>query len=65
MAGLASYGVSQVWQTTIGNDNLLLLLVELSISSAIAIIIFGAIAFQLRLPELEMLTSRIRQKLSR
>ena len=65
VAGLASYGVSQVWQTTIGNDNLLLLLVELSISSAIAIIIFGAIAFQLRLPELEMLTSRIRQKLSR
>ena len=65
VAGLASYGVSQGLEKTIGNDNLLLLLIELSISSAIAIAIFGLIAAQLRLPELNMLTSRIRQKFGR
>lgn len=63
VAGLASYGVSQGWERAIGNGNLLLLLVELSISSAVAIAIFGLIAMQLKLPELNMLTNRIRQKL--
>jgi putative peptidoglycan lipid II flippase len=65
LAGLASYGVSQGIEKTIGNDNLLLLLVELSISCAISVIIFSAIAMQLKLPELEMLTSRIKQKFSK
>ena len=65
VAGLASYGVSQSWEKAIGNDNLWLLLVELSISSGIAIILFGLIAMQLKLPELNILTGRIRQKLGR
>lgn len=65
VAGLASYGVSQGLEKTIGNNNLLLLLIELSISSAVAIAIFGCIATQLRLPELNMLTSRIKQKFGR
>ena len=65
IAGSASYGVSQSWERTIGNGNLWLLLAELSISSGVAIIIFGAIAMQLKLPELNLLTSRIRQKLGR
>ena len=65
LAGLASYGISQVWETTLGNDNFWLLLLELSICSAIAIVIFGAIAILLKLPELDLLTSRIRQKLNR
>ena len=65
LAGLASYGVSQGMENTIGNGNLFLLLLELSVSSGVAIIIFGLIAMQLRLPELDMLTGRIRQKLGR
>ncbi|MGF1587784.1 MAG: murein biosynthesis integral membrane protein MurJ [Pleurocapsa sp.] len=64
-AGFASYGVSQGLEKTIGNDNLFLLLIELSVASGIAIATFGLIAMQLRLPELEILTSKIRQKLGR
>lgn len=62
VAGIASYGVSQGIERTLGNGNLLLLLLELSVASGVAIIIFGLIAMQLRLPELNMLTSKIRQK---
>ena len=65
LAGLASYSISQGIENTVGNNNLLLLLIELSISSSIAIVVFGLVAMQLKLPELDMLTSRIRQKLGR
>lgn len=65
LAGIASYGVSQTIESTIGNGNLFLLLIELIVSSVVAIAIFGAIASQLKLPELELLTSRITQKLGR
>ena len=65
VAGLASYGISQGWEQAIANDNLLLLLIELSVSSGVVIIIFGLIAMQLKLPELNILTSRIKQKFGR
>ena len=65
IAGFVSYGISQGWEKAIGNGNLLLLLMELSLASGVAIILFGAIASQLKLPELEMLTGRIRAKLGR
>jgi putative peptidoglycan lipid II flippase len=65
VAGFASYGVSQGLEKAIGNDNLLLLLLELSLASGVAIIIFSLIAMQLKLPELTILTSRIRQKFGR
>lgn len=65
MAGVASYAVSQGLEKAIGNGNLLLLLLELILASGVAIIIFSLIAMQLKLPELTVLTSRIRQKLGR
>lgn len=65
VAGSACYGISQGWENTVGNENILLLLLELGISSAIAILIFGLIAAQLKLPELDLLTSRLKQKLGR
>ena len=65
LASLASYSISQGIENTVGNNNLLLLLIQLSISSGIAMIVFGLVAMQLKLPELDMLTSRIRQKLGR
>jgi putative peptidoglycan lipid II flippase len=64
-AGLASYGVSQGFEKAIGNSNLFLLLLELSLASGVAIIIFSLIAIQLKLPELTILRSRIREKLGR
>ncbi len=65
ISGLGSWGVSGLWENYLGNDNLLLLLGQLLSSSAIAIIIFFVVAMQLQLPELAMLTSRIRQKLNK
>ena len=65
VAGTASYIVSQGFEKTIGNDNLFTLIVELGVSSTVAIIIFGLIAMQLKLPELNILTSRVRQKFGR
>ncbi|MEM8721244.1 MAG: murein biosynthesis integral membrane protein MurJ [Cyanobacteria bacterium P01_G01_bin.39] len=65
VAGTASYGVSQGWSRSLGNGNLLLLLIELCVSSGVAIMFFSLIAMQLKLPELNMLTNRIRQKLGR
>ncbi len=65
VASLGSYGMSWIWESYVGNNNLISLLGELLISSAIAIIIFFSITMQLKLPELEMLTSRIRQKIGR
>jgi putative peptidoglycan lipid II flippase len=65
VSGFASYGISQGFERIVGNGNFLLLLIELSISSGVAIILFGLIAMQLKLPELNLLTSRIRQKLGR
>jgi len=63
VAGFASYGVRRGFEQTLGNGNLLLLLLELSLASGVAIAIFSLIAIQLRLPELTILTSRIKQKL--
>jgi putative peptidoglycan lipid II flippase len=63
VAGLASYGASKALEGTIGNNNLLLLLINLSVSSTVAIIIFSLITMQLKLPESDMLLSKIKQKL--
>lgn len=65
IAGVASYGVSQVLERTIGNDNFLLLLMELTIASTVAIVTFGLIVMQYRLPEFDMLAGKIKQKLGR
>jgi putative peptidoglycan lipid II flippase len=65
IASLASYGVSQGFERAISNGNLFLLLVELSLASGVAIVVFSLIAIQLKLPELIILSSRIRQKLGR
>ena len=65
IAGLTSWGVSQGFERTIGSDNLLLLFLELGTATLVAIAIFIIIAMQLKLPELDMLISRIRQKIGR
>ena len=65
LAGLGSWGVSWVWSSSIGNSNLLLLLLQLGLSSLVAFALFAIVAMQLKLPEVDMLATRIKQKLGR
>ena len=64
-SGLTSWGISHSFEQFIGNDNLLLLLIELVISAIAALGIFVLIAMQFKLPELNMLATRIKQKIGR
>ena len=65
LAGLGSWGVSWGWEKFIGNSNLLFLLLQLGLSTLVAFSLFAIVAMQLRLPEVNMLAIRIRQKLGR
>ena len=65
LAGLGSWGVSWGWARFIGDSNFLLLLVQLSLSTLVAFALFAIVAMQLRLPEVDMLATRIRQKFGR
>jgi len=65
IAGTASWLSSKGFEQFLGSSNLLLLILELGVSSLIAMSVFTLIAMQLKLPELKMLTSRISQKLGR
>jgi putative peptidoglycan lipid II flippase len=65
VAGLASWGVNlglqQVWMA----QGLLVLLVRLSLAGMVGLGVFAAIAKQLKLPEVDLFVTRIRQKLGR
>jgi putative peptidoglycan lipid II flippase len=63
VAGFGSWGISLGFTQILGDNNLLLMLINLTISSTIALVIFALIAMQLKLPEVDMLTNRIHQKL--
>ncbi|ELS00519.1 integral membrane protein MviN [Xenococcus sp. PCC 7305] len=65
LASIGGYGTSWVWETYLGNDNILFLLLELGIASLVSVTIFFVAAIPLKLPELQMLGDRIRQKLGR
>ena len=63
LADLGSWGVSWGWERFIGNSNLLFLLLQLSLSTLVAFSLFALVAIQLKLPEVNMLATRLRQKL--
>ncbi len=65
IATLASWGTSWTWERYLGNNNLFLLLLELGTAALVAISVFFIVAIPLKLPELSMLTSRLRQKFNR
>lgn len=65
VAGLSSYAASQLWENFLGSGNLFLVLLQLILSISIAMIVFTALVFQLKLPEMEMLTLRLQQKFLR
>lgn len=63
VSGTISWGVTWLWDKILGHGNLLLQLLELSLASTISIVIFGLLALPLKLPELDILVSRIRRRL--
>jgi len=65
LAGLGSFGTSQLWQKWLGSDHLLLETGQLLLPSAVAIMLFFAVASWLNLPELTILITRFRNKLKR
>jgi putative peptidoglycan lipid II flippase len=65
IAGFTSWETSHLFEKVLGNDNLLLLLLEIGFSTLVATVVFVAIAIQLKLPELNMLATRIKQKIAR
>ncbi len=58
----ASYGSSQLWESYLGSSGLLLV-VELGVCSAIAVVVFFAATLPLKLPEVTMLTEKVKAKI--
>lgn len=62
LTGLASWGVLQGLEQIFAPEGLLIQLVQLCIAGAIGLGIFALLATQLRLPEVDLLINRIRQR---
>ena len=65
LAGVGSYGVSWGWEQYYTGNNLGLQLLQLFLSVATALTIFLLLSIQLKLPEVDILLSRIKAKLKR
>lgn len=65
VAGLGSWGVSWGWERVMGSENLLLQVLQLSLAMSVALGIFAVLVTRLKLPEVDILVSRLRQKLGR
>ena len=63
LASAASYGVSYGWENYLGNSNFILLLLQLIVASLVAVTVFFIAIVPLQLPEVAMLTGKIRQRL--
>ncbi|MDJ0508460.1 MAG: murein biosynthesis integral membrane protein MurJ [Crocosphaera sp.] len=64
IAGLASWGVSFAWDKVLHNSNHLgLQLLQLMLSAGVALGIFLILSIPLKLPEVDLLISRVRSKL--
>ncbi|WP_107666767.1 murein biosynthesis integral membrane protein MurJ [Cyanothece sp. BG0011] len=62
IAGVASWGVSWGWQQFYTGNNLILQLLQLLLSVMVAFAIFLILSIQLKLPEVNLLLSRIKGK---
>lgn len=65
VAGLGCWGVSWGWQEVVGSENLLLQVLQLSLAMSVALGIFAVLVARLKLPEVDILVSRLRQKLGK
>lgn len=63
--GVVSWSVNWGLQRVIPNQNLLTQLIELTIASLVGLAVFAFFATKLKLPEVDILVSRIKQKLGR
>ncbi|NWF60450.1 MAG: murein biosynthesis integral membrane protein MurJ [Fischerella sp.] len=62
VGGFVSYGSLVVCQRLLGADGLLTQLLQLAISGLIGLVVFGAIATQMKLPEVNVFVTRLRQR---
>lgn len=65
MAGLAAWGTLRVSEQLLGTQGLLVLLVQLAIAGFVGLAVFAAVATQLKLPEVNLVVDRLRQKVLR
>jgi putative peptidoglycan lipid II flippase len=63
VAGFAGWGLSWLWEQNLGHDNFLLQLLQLCVATIITFGLFAVLAVLLKLPEAEILLSRITQKI--
>nr|WP_149977579.1 murein biosynthesis integral membrane protein MurJ [Microcystis aeruginosa] len=63
LSGVASWGASWGWEKVFGAGNIFLQLLQLGLASTVAVGLFLLGAMLLKLPELDLLISRVRQKL--
>ncbi len=59
VAGLASWGFSELWEQWVTEDLLIWQILQLGIGTIIAFVVFGGLALLLKLPEFEMLTGKL------
>lgn len=62
VAGLASYGTLVAAQQLLGKTGLLVLLLQLCVSGFVGIAVFAAIASSMKIPEVNIFISRLRQR---
>lgn len=62
VAGVAGYATSFGIEQVLNTDNLLIQLLQLSISGFVGLAVFGVIASMMKLPEVNLFVSRMRQK---
>ena len=62
VAGAASYGTLEVLQKFLGTNGLLIQLLQLSIAGLVGIGVFAVIAAWMKLPEVNIFVSRLRQR---
>jgi putative peptidoglycan lipid II flippase len=62
VAGGASFGTLEILQQLLGKNGLLVQLLQLCIAGAVGLCIFGAIAAWMKLPEVNIFVSRLRER---
>ena len=65
MTGLVSWGSMWGCQQVLGSDGFVVLLLELSLSAGLGLATFGLLALQMKLPEVDLIVARVRQRLGR
>jgi putative peptidoglycan lipid II flippase len=65
IAGLAAWATLQICERWLGSEGLLILLLQLCLAGAVGLGVFALFVTQLKLPEVDLLVDRIRQRLSR